>query len=397
MPRKLMILGASLLQLPAIRRAKEKGLYTVVLDMNEKAVGASVANEFHAISSTDIDGVVRKALELRVDGIMTLATDMPMRAVAAVGERMGLPTISPLTALKATDKARMRACMLAKKVPIPSFVVVSTYGEFCAAVESFPGNLIVKPADSSGSRGVFLLRNKAESYRAFSHSKAFSRSGEVLVEEYMEGPEVSVETITLDGKTHVLAITDKSTSGPPYFVEEGHSVQSMLPDALKQDIVRVAQLAVDAVGVANGPAHTEIIVTDDGPKIVELGARLGGDNITSRLVPLATGLDLVGVCIDIAVGQTPRLDIQLSRGAAIRYLTCPPGRLVGVGGLQLAADVEGVEEIVLLKKPGDSVAEVKCSGDRIGFLIASGADPSQAIERCEIARSNIAFCVDPSS
>lgn len=396
MSKKIMILGASLLQLPAIKAAKAKGLHTVVLDMNEHAAGACIADEFYPISTTDTDEVVAKAEQLGIAGVMTLATDMPMRAVAAVGELLGLPTISRMTAEKATNKARMRECLQANAVPIPAFSVVTAYEDFCATLERLPGDLITKPADSSGSRGVYLLTDRREKNMAYDYSRNHSRSGQILVEEYMRGPEVSVETITVNGITHVIAITDKVTSGPPHFVEYGHSIQSALPDEVKRDIKNVANAALAAVGISNGPAHTEIILTDQGPKVVELGARLGGDNITSRLVPLATGIDMVSACIDIAMGKAPNLAAVAPNGSAIRYLNCPSGRLSEIVGIEDAKDIEGVEEVTLLRQLGDIVADAKSSADRVGYVIASGATPYVAIERCEKALAQIKLRVIPA-
>lgn len=135
----------------------------------------------------------------------------------------------------------------------------------------------------------------------------------------MEGPEVSVETLSFDGHTHIIAITDKVTTGSPEFVEMGHSIPSQLSIDTKLQIEKVVIAAIKAVGINNGPSHTEIIITKDGPKVVELGARLGGDNITTHLVPFATGVDMVEACIEIAFGNNPVLNKRISMGSAIRY------------------------------------------------------------------------------
>lgn len=140
---------------------------------------------------------------------------------------------------------------------------------------------------------------------AYSYSHSFSRNGDLVVEEYMIGPEVSVETLTVNGECNVIQITDKITTGAPHFVEMGHTQPSQLPENTKQKVAQLAKLANRAIGIINGPSHTEIIVTNEGPKIVELGARLGGDCITMHLVPLSTGVDMVECCIKIALGETP--------------------------------------------------------------------------------------------
>lgn len=380
--KKLMILGASQLQLPAIIKAKEKGLYVIVLDMNKNAIGVSYADEFYEISTIDKDSIVKKAEELKIDGIMTLATDMPMRAVAAVGEHLGLKTISYETAERATDKARMRECLLKNNVPIPYFFSVFTFKDFEKAVNLFHGDLIIKPADSSGSRGVYLLKGRKELQRAYDYSKKYSLSGQILVEEYMQGPEVSVETITINGTTHIIAITDKLTTGAPYFVEIGHSIQSLLSDNIKKEIEDVTKSAISALGIDNSPAHTEIIVTEEGPKIVELGARLGGDNITTSLVPLATGVDMVRACIELAINGLPDIDQKFYRGAAIRYFRTKAGKIVDICSVDKAEHIDGVKQISFIKNTGDYIDGIYSSSDRIGFIISQAENPYKAISIC---------------
>lgn len=381
--KKLMILGASKLQLPAIVKAKEKGLYVIALDMNKNSVGVDYADEFYEISTIDVENIMRKAEDLNIDGIMTLATDMPMRAVATVGERLGLNTINYETAIRATDKAKMREQLSYYDVPIPFFSSVRTYEDFKRVVNSFQGDLIIKPADSSGSRGIHLLKDRNELEKIYKYSKKFSRSGEIIIEEYMKGPEVSVETITINGETYVIAITDKITSGPPYFVEMGHSIQSLLPDDIKKNIKEVAKAAISAIGIDNSPAHTEIIITNQGAKIVELGARLGGDNITTSLVPLATGIDMVGACIDLAIGNKPDINQKFNKGSAIRYFNSHEGILSKIDGIEKAKNNVGIIEISLLKQIGDRIHNIRSSTDRIGYIIAQSESAQKAIDICQ--------------
>ena len=190
--KKIMILGASILQLPAILQAKKMGLEAVVVDMNPEAVGFRENGiEKEIISTNDIDCVLEAAIRHQINGIMTLASDLPMRTVAAVAEKMGLVGISGDTALKATNKAAMRQALKEAMVPIPVFYCVNTIDEFHKIIRSFTGKFIVKPADNSGSRGVCLLEHNddlAAANQAFLYCKHFCHTGEMIVEEYMEGP-----------------------------------------------------------------------------------------------------------------------------------------------------------------------------------------------------------------
>jgi len=396
MKKKLMILGASILQLPAILTAKEMGLQVIAVDMDKNAIGFKDADVCLEISTIDIPKVVEAAKQYDIDGVMTLASDMPMRTVAAVAKELNLVGVSEKTALKATNKALMRACLKENNVPIPLFFTVHDYDIYLKAVQHFSNKFIVKPADNSGSRGIFLVQDMTDQESinyAYEYSKKYSRSGEIVVEEFMEGPEVSVETISVDGEVHVIAITDKVTSGAPNFVEMGHSQPSQLPDNIIEQINDIAITAIKAIGIEKGPSHTEIIITNDGPKIVELGARLGGDNITTHLVPLSTGIDMVKCCIEVALGIIPKLEKKINRGSAIRYFYSHEGRINRIIGISEAKLIQGVKQISFVKNVGDTVGEINSSSDRIGFVISQNDASKSAIQICEEVLKLVAITI----
>jgi biotin carboxylase len=398
--KKIMILGASILQLPAIEKAINMGLQVVVVDMNPEAVGFSVEGvQREVISTIDTPAVLEAASRHQIDGIMTLATDMPMQTVATVAKELNLIGITEDTALKATNKAYMREALKAYGVPIPMFFRVSSKQNYLDAVNAIRlagYRCIVKPADNSGSRGIDLLSDYEQETieRAYEYSKQSSRSGELMVEEFMEGPEVSVETLSVDGKCYVIQITDKLTTGAPYFVEMGHSQPSQLPEKIKEKIAEVAIAANHAIGIENGPSHTEIKVTNDGPKIVELGARLGGDNITTHLVPLSTGVDMVECCIQIALGEKPDLNVKFNKGSAVRYFKVSEGKIINIVGVSDAEKVDGVRQVSVVHGVGESLNGIRSSGDRAGFVIAQGETPESAVKACEMANEMISVEVE---
>lgn len=393
MNKKLMILGASILQLPAIEKAKEMGLDVVVVDMNPDAIGFNVAGiEKEIISTIDIQAVISAAKRHKIDGIMTLATDMPMRTVAAVAKEMNLIGIDEETALKATNKAEMRKALQLNNVPIPKFYVVSNKDEYKEVVKQFDVPFIVKPADSSGSRGIFEVKdihNETLVNEAYEYCHPFSKVGDVVVEEYMEGPEVSVETLTVNGECHVIQITDKLTTGAPHYVEMGHSQPTMLSKEIAEQISKVAKAANKAIGIKNGPSHTEIIVTKEGPKIVELGARLGGDNITTHLVPLSTGVNMVACCIKIALGEEPNLTPKYEKASAIRYFKQHEGVIKKISGIEDAKKVECVKQITIVRSVGEIITDVIDSGSRMGFVISQADKVHTAVESCDKALEQI--------
>lgn len=391
--KKVLIIGASVLQLPAIKKAKELGYYVGVVDYNPNAIGIPYADEFFEVSTIDIQGVAETAKRFAPDGIMTLATDMPMRSIAEAARVCSLPGIDMATAIKATDKGEMIKAFEQHGVAHPWYYILSEPQELESVLDKISYPCISKPTDNSGSRGVMLIQNVAELREAVAYSSQNGRSGGVIVEEYMQGPEVSVEIIVLDGTPHVLNVTDKLTTGAPHFVEMGHSQPSMLGEENVKKIFELAGNAVRAVGIQNGPAHVEIILTKDGPKMVELGARMGGDCITTHLVPLSTGIDMIEATIKISCGETPCVEKRFNKGSAIRYFYVPEGTIAKIEGVEEAKRIPGVQEICFVKNIGDRVGNIGSSTDRVGFVIAQAETPQKAVEICERVIKNVKISV----
>lgn len=406
--KKIFILGASALQVPAIKKAKEKGLYVYALDYDPEAVGIKDADEFLCISTIDKEAVHEAAKKYEPDYIITSTSDMPVRTVSWVNEQLGRKNdISYENAICATDKAAMRRRMKEKGVPIPEFHVVSDEEAFLEAAKKLGERFVCKPADNAASRGVVLVDKNStaedELLKIYAYTKEYSRSGEVLLEEFMEGPEVSVESFTVDGKTHIITITDKMVTEIPFFVETGHTEPSRLSDEVQEDIRNVARAAIEAVGIENGPSHTEIKVTKDGAKLVEIAARLGGDFITSKLVPLSTGVDLIDCCLSSTLGEEVKWQSTKNAGSAIRFLFAKEAvsesgetgdaarTILSVTGVVEAENMPGVTEVVIYKKPGDEATMLKSSGDRWGHVIAEGDSAEDAARKAEEAAFFIRF------
>ena len=255
------------------------GLRVIALDPDDGAPGFAEADVSYCVDFADRNSCLEIARKHRVDGVLTVAADFPLVTQAFVAEELGLPGASTDTANRATDKSAMRKALLEAGVPSAGFQAVRTAREAHVAVRSFRGPTVVKPALSSGGRGVTRLEESASDrdiMTAYDHAAKFTRNELVLVEEYLTGPEFSVEALTSDGDTFVVAITDKSTSGPPHFVEIGHSQPTSLSHDLQRSVRDVVHQGLAALGIVNSPSHTELRIGPDGPRIVEVAARLGG-------------------------------------------------------------------------------------------------------------------------
>jgi biotin carboxylase len=392
--KKLMIIGASVLQLPAILKAKEMGLHVAVVDFNPQAIGIQYADRYYNASTMDEDAVLAAAGDYQPDGIMTLATDMPMRGVAKVAEKLGLPGISYDTALKATDKFEMIKAFKAYDVVSPWFFTVDSIEELKALEDQLSYPCIMKPTDNAGSHGVVLAKSFDDMLREYDYSRENARHGKVIIEEYLKGDEVSVEVMVVDGKVNILQITDKLTTGAPHFVEMGHSQPSRHPLATQKAIKELATKACQAVGINRGPAHVEMMVTERGPVMIELGARMGGDNITTALVPLSTGIDMVKATIDVALDNQPDIEPSLHCASAIRYIAAPEGIITSINGVEEAKQLPGVKEVIMTKSVGEISTPIHCSNDRIGSVITQATTAEAAVRACEVALKKVKIIVE---
>lgn len=388
--KKLLILGASLLQLPGIIRAKELGFYVGVVDQDENAIGREYADEFFKTSTTNVVEVNEIAKIFKPNGIITLATDMPMMTIAKVVKELSLTGISEATAIKSTNKEEMSKVFKSKKIESPWFHIIFNKNHLYEIKDQFQYPCIFKPTDSSGSRGVILVESMEEVEQAYNYSNKYSKSGNVIVQEYLLGKEVSVEIMVQKGVPEILAITDKLTTGAPFFVEMGHVQPSQLPTKKIEEVYDLAIRAVKAIGIESGPAHVEIISTTTEAKMIELGARLGGDYITSHLVPLSTGIDMIEGTINLACSLEANLVPRISKGSAIRYIKLPEeGKILSIEGLDEARKIKGIKVAIITKDIGETVLNIKSSVDRIGYVIAQGESAAEAIEICENALKKI--------
>ena len=390
--KRVMIVGASAWQVPMIQKAKELGYIVGVVDYNPNAVGIKFADEYYNTSTIDPEGVCEAARQFGANGITTVATDMPMRAIAYTCEKLGLIGIDTKTAIRATDKYEMIRAFEEHDVPHPWYYIIQN-GELDCIKDKITYPCICKPTDNSASRGVIRVNSEQELEEAVNYSSENGRSGNVIVERLLVGNEISVEAFAVCGQVHVLAITDKLTTGAPYFVEMGHSQPSKFVGEVRNQIVSAAASAMKAVGIQNGPAHVEMMVTEEGPVLIELGARLGGDFITTDLVPLSTGIDMLGATIHIACGEPVDITPKFQKASAIRYMRTEIGILKRVLGLDEANEIEGIHRVSLLKQMGDKAVEIHNSLDRVGYAIAQADNVPAAVRICESALEKVSIIV----
>ncbi|WP_237296759.1 ATP-grasp domain-containing protein [Streptomyces sp. 3211] len=334
----------------------------------------------------------------RAFGVALSVSDAYVEAAAVINESLGLPGNGPGVPRAVNDKARMREILRDSAAGAVVAARVSTADEVKKFASETGYPFILKPVDGSGSFGVTLISDADGLGDAIARTvgaTAVAPENTWIAEEYLRGPEFSVETFSADGTHHLLAVTEKFKG--PNFVEIGHLVPARVSADIVRSMTAEVNRCLDAVGLTEGPAHTEIVLTDKGPRIVETHCRPGGDGIV-ELVRLAVGLDVQRITFDWLAGRPLNLDrASEPQSAATWFLTPRAGTVSSVSGLDEALSAEGVTEAHVTVAPGAVISELRSSSDRAGAAIATGKTPDEALRRAREAAGRIEVTTEPTS
>ena len=303
--KNIAIIGASYLQLPLIRKAKELGYKTHVFAWKTGDIGEKEADMFYPVSIVEKEKILEICKTIGIDGICSIASDLAIITVNYVAQNMGLISNSLDCTSKSTNKHLMRKCFELNNDPSPKSLEVDSSDNI--SLEGFKYPLIVKPTDRSGSRGICKILNESELKSAINKAIEESFEKKALIEEFAEGQEYSIECISFKGVHNFLSMTKKYTTGSPHFIETGHLEPAPVKNEVLDKVIKTTFHALDSLGIEYGASHTEIKIDDNGViKIIEIGGRMGGDFIGSDLVHISTGFDFVKAVIDVAVGTKPK-------------------------------------------------------------------------------------------
>lgn len=360
---KIAIIGGSYLQLPAVLKAKELGYEVYCFAWRDMAVCEDYADCFYPISIVEKDEILKECLRIGIDGITTIASDVAVLTVNYVASRMGLISNPDEYSETTTNKYLMRECFVQNNIPSPRYTVVVKDDSY--DIQGFKFPLIVKPTDRSGSRGVEKVLEMTQFDKAIFRAKKESFSRSAIIEEFITGCEISVESISYEGRHWILQITDKVTTGAPYFVELEHHQPSKLPQFVQEQVKYIVLHALDALHVRYGASHSELKITEDGDiRVIEIGARMGGDFIGSTLVRLSTGYDYLEGVIKVAMGEFVEPQITEHNYSGVYFLCKETEYLKTI--IDNKADYP---EIVEAEITDQTLRNIECSGDRSGYLI----------------------------
>ncbi len=379
--KDVVIIGASYLQMPLIEKAKELGYTTHVFAWECGDVGESAADHFYPISIIEKDAIAEVCRKIKPAAVCTISTDLGAVTVNYVANALGLPANPPESMIPASNKYEMRKALGNAGISVPLFFKAKQ-GEERPDMSALEYPAIVKPTDRSGSRGVTKIYSFSELDGAIAAAQNASFENTAIIEEYIDGAEYSCESASYKGEHHIIAFTKKFTTNAPYFIETGHLQPSDLPKETCDKAAEIIKKALDALSITDGISHSEFKVTDKGEiKIIEIGARMGGDCIGSHLVRLSTGVDFVRAALDISLGLAPNLEkTDTPMAAGVRFV-------MGRDDMDYIRRLEEKHSELIYEKHIDFDElddKVTDSSTRHGYVILSGADAGEIREALEL-------------
>lgn len=410
--KSILILGAGLMQKPAIDSAKSLGLKVFVIDANPDALCVHLADVYKQIDLKDRDKIAEYAVELKekenLVSIFTAGTDFSAN-VAYASEKAGLLSHSYEAALNASDKTLMRSCFDKAKVSSPKFIKIER-NRICEIltpeyVSKITYPCVVKPVDNMGARGCRMIRDKSELLFSVEEAIKYSRSGNCILEEYMCGPEFSIDALVYDGTMTITGFADRHIYYPPYFIEMGHTMPTVISNDKYMELVKTFADGVHALGLTRGAAKADIKYTENGPMIGEIAARLSGGYMSGWTYPYSSDLNLTKAAIQISCGLTPD-ELEANRHglpvdghfklyqadsknvSAERAWISIPGIVKKVHGLD-AENTEYVKHIFPRAKEGDKVCFPRNNVEKCGNVISVADTRERAVSACEKVISGI--------
>lgn len=396
--KRLLIIGAGAEQLSAIRLARAYGLTVLASDRNPNALGASLAHHFATISTHDKEGNLAWARAMAIDGVMTTGSETAVPVVAHIAATLGLAGVSPTTAYLATNKNAMRDAFMRHGVPAPVSQAVTMLDEVIAFVERHPLPLVIKPSDNSGQRGTTMVHEAGELAAALAAALEFSGDRRAIIESYIDGPEINVTAIVQQGEIEILSLSERITAAPPHFgIALQHLAPPRITQAMATAIAEASRAAIRAIGLVDGIAYPQVIAAAQGPRVIEIAARIPGGYMREMALHLS-GIDLIEVAMRQALGEPmpfaayrhhPR-----SGAVTVRFYTAldlPPNAttLAQSSGFDVAARLPGVVLAHSRLVAGSAIPALTSSAARFGAIIVTADDAAILAERVQHAEAAI--------
>lgn len=389
--KSLLMLGGGFLQCFVIKKAKQLGYRVLVLDADPNAMGFKLADDYAVINIVDEETCLKYALESKVDGVLTAATDFSVLTMSRIAEEMGLPGINYAAAKRIKNKAAVRKCLFDAKADDTGYSYeINSLEEALRILPQVKFPVMMKPCDGSGSRGASRVDRAEDFEKACKFAMDGSITHRAVAEPFVEGKEYGVESFVDNGEIHILGVMQKDMTMPPYYAELGHAIPSGLPVVIEEKIKTCVHKALIALGVNHGSVNMDLLLSEGGDvHIVDVGARMGGNLIGSHIIPIGTGVDYMGNMIRAAVGDETNWEpVYKPQPVATKLLALKPGTAVGLPDFQKVEETFGVT-IEHHLHIGDVITPYRTNLDGCGYVVASGSSIEDVIKKAQRAKEYI--------
>ena len=403
MNKTLLIISGGIEAIPGIKKAKEMGLHVIVSDGDKNAPGFVFADDQIIASTYDIELTVKKSKDYndsirKIDGVICVASDVPL-TVASVAKELSIPGITLKSAMLSSDKIAMKDQFSLDNVSIPKYKELFSIAELKLIIKNWGFPLILKPVDSRGARGVVRLNNKTDINWAWDFAKKNSLTGRVMIEEFLEGPQVSTESIILNGSCFTIGFSDRNyellDQYFPFVIENGGDLPSFLPNNMQNNIKKLVSKASQSIGVKNGIIKGDIVVSNDKPYIIEVATRLSGGYFCSHEIPINTGVDFLSNAIKISLGESiNESDLSIKKNVHVsqRYLFPKPGKTIKkIRGINDLKKMNFVKFFDIRVQENSIIPETTSHPSRAGLVMVTGKSREEAILNAECAVKTIEF------
>ncbi len=393
--KTIMFLGAGDEQCEAITIALELRLRVIAIDGNQDAQGLKIAHVGIHADINNIDEMIKIGKKYSIDGVMIHAVEIP-QVVAKIAKALHLPGIDPEVADRATDKFKRLQCFKENNVPCAKFEIAKSIEEAQKKSKEMGFPVVFKPLDRSGSRGVIKVNSIDDVEYSFNHTKGYTKKYCILIEEYLEGKEISTESIIFD-KIYTVAFADRNYNKKqfePFFIEDGGQMPTSLSAGELNEVIQTVNIAIKSLGIDWGVAKGDVIIDNGKVRIIEMAARTSGGRFCSLKVPISTGINMLRPLILMTVGLSPDLkdlEQKFSKGIAERFIFPRPGKIIEIHGVENAKKVKGIYKVHLDNdmRIGTTIPQAKDHTMRKGYVIAIGDSNEEAVKRAEIAINKI--------
>ena len=387
--KTILIISGGTESVFGIKRAKELGYFVVVTDGNPNAPGFKYADDCLHASTYDIEETLKKVIKYdkdqrKINGVICIASDVP-KTVAAISAQFNLISVSMKVAQICSDKYEMKRYFKARNIPIPWFKEISCIEDLKEHCQNSNSQFVIKPVDSRGARGVLKISNKSDLIKSYKYALSFSKKGKVILEEFIEGPQISTESIIINKKIYHVAFADRNYEFldrfSPNIIENGGQLPSQLSPALIKKIGILIENVSRALGIENGILKGDIVIEKNEPMVIEVAPRLSGGYFSTHEIPMSTGVDLLGLALKQAMGELDNRTLvkPMKRNAIVqRYWFPNEGIVKSIDDVEQFRKLSNVKYLDIRVKVGDRIGPIDSHPSRAGVVITSGINIEEA-------------------